>query len=165
MMLQTLLEDRFHLVLRREMKEMSVFALTLGPNGPKTTLSQEGKPWIGQDTGAPLQFAPGFKGVATEALKPGVLIVAGRDASMQNLAVALQGLTGTGRPVLDKTDLAGEFSFDIAGFASFIYNYNGAPSPQSIFAALEEQLGLKLQATTAAVEVLVVDRAERPSEN
>jgi uncharacterized protein (TIGR03435 family) len=112
-----------------------------------------------------LVFAPGFKGTATESLKPGILIIAGRNASMGDLAVALQNVTGTGRPVLDRTGLTGEFNFDLSEFASFTYNYKGGTSPQSIFAAIEDQLGLKLETTRAPVEVLVIDHVERPTEN
>jgi len=75
-----------------------------------------------------------------------------------------------GRIVEDRTKLTGGYDFDLefdpsalAGFAP-----GGPPAAEnaaSIFTALEEQLGLKLQSERAPVEVLVIDRVERPSEN
>ena len=84
---------------------------------------------------------------------------------MAQLAAALTSLTGTGRPVLDRTGVSGEFNFDVDGFASFVYNYNGAPQPRSIFTALDEELGLRLEASRENVEGLVVEHAEMPTEN
>jgi uncharacterized protein (TIGR03435 family) len=82
-----------------------------------------------------------------------------------------------GRPVIDKTDLKGRYDFELiytpdpgqkpAGQQPLPSSAPPPPDPNgpSIFAALEEQLGLKLQSTRGPVRVLVVDHAEKPSEN
>jgi len=76
-------------------------------------------------------------------------------------------ITNLGRPVVDRTSLAGEFDFDLATtFAPASPNAATADNaPPSVFVALQEQLGLKLEPTKATVKVLVVDSAEHPTEN
>ena len=64
----------------------------------------------------------------------------------------------TERPVLDRTNLAGTFNFHIE------YDNNGTSDRPSIFKAIEE-VGLKLEPSRAPVEVWVIERAEKPSEN
>jgi hypothetical protein len=123
-------------------------------------------PWLGHGTGLPgFVLDPERRGVIVESRSPGVLVLWGRRASMAELAAALTRLTGTGRPVLDRTGLTGEFSFDVDGVASFIHDYRGAPQPRSLFAALEEELGVRLEPSRGEVEGLVVESAERPTEN
>jgi uncharacterized protein (TIGR03435 family) len=165
-MLQALLAERFNLVLRREMREGPVYTLVVGPEGPKQSTGKDGTNWMGRDTGLP-GFVPNpeLRGIAVESARPGVLALWGRKASMSELAAALTSLTGTGRPVLDRTGRTGEFNFDVYGFASFIYNYNGTSQPRSIFTALNEELGLELEASREKVEGLVVEHADKPSEN
>ena len=75
-----------------------------------------------------------------------------------------------GRPVVNRTNLAGEFDFDLAYTPERPPVLNGATLPptadgESLFTAIREQLGLALDADRAPLEVLVVDRAERPTEN
>jgi uncharacterized protein (TIGR03435 family) len=65
--------------------------------------------------------------------------------------------------VLDKTDYAGKFDIDLKWAPDGIVV--GAPELPSLFTALEEELGLKLDSGKASIEVLVIDRIERPSEN
>ena len=77
------------------------------------------------------------------------------------------------RPIVDRTMLNGPFDWDIEFSPVFQAGRVGQPPPSdaigtdgpSIFTALEEQLGLKLQAARGPVAVLVIDRAERPSPN
>jgi len=75
------------------------------------------------------------------------------------------------RPVVDKTGLSGRYDFDLE-WAPNSSQFGGQGPPEAaepvrpgIFTALQEQLGLRLEATKGPVEVLVVDKAERPSEN
>ena len=83
---------------------------------------------------------------------------------MANLALLL-GLPGViRRPVLDRTGMSGEFSFE-AKFAPVDDNASSNTSSPSILTALQEQLGLKLEAADAPLEVLVIDQAEKPSAN
>jgi uncharacterized protein (TIGR03435 family) len=164
-MLQQLLAQRFKLVLRREMKEVPAYTLTLGSARGERT-STGGVQWISRDSGMPgFVPDPDQRGVFVESRSPGILVLWGRRASMADLAAALTGLVGTRRQVMDRTGLAGEFNFDIDGFASAIYDYRGTPPPRSIFSALAEELGLKLEESREKVEALVVESVEKPSEN
>jgi uncharacterized protein (TIGR03435 family) len=85
-----------------------------------------------------------------------LLIVSG-GRTMQGIADNLQGPVG--RPIIDKTGLSGSYAFtlDMAGFDD--------PGPGAIFTALQEQLGLKLESSRAPINMLIVDRIERPTEN
>jgi uncharacterized protein (TIGR03435 family) len=149
LMLQTLLADRFKLRFHRETRDLPVYELVLAKKGPKLSPSRE-------DT------APSMRGAA------GQLIA--RHASIANLAGQLK--RGLGRDVINKTDLQGFFDFNL----TFAPNENAPPGPgrlqlpadpngPSLFTALQEQLGLRLQAARGRVEIFVVDRAEKPSDN
>ena len=79
-----------------------------------------------------------------------------------------------GRPIIDRTNLTGLFDFGLKWSPSFVPdaalpNAGVAPANEasgpSIFTAIQEQLGLKLESGKAAAEVLVIDHVERPSEN
>jgi len=76
-------------------------------------------------------------------------------------------IANLGRPVIDKTSLTGEWDFDLATtFAPASPNAAASDNaPPSVFVALQEQLGLKLEPTKATVKVLVIDSAEHPTEN
>jgi len=148
-MLQTLLADRFKLVLHREMKEMPVYALTIARGGPKLTPSRDDEKTV-------LNITGGLIGQSQD------LMLHGRKASMASFVRVLETLSFMDRPVLDRTGLTGEFNFEMK-FAP-INAFSNTASP-SIFTALQEQLGLKLEATKAPVEFLVIDSAEKPSEN
>ncbi len=140
-MIQTLLADRFHLVLHRETKEVPILALVIGKGGPKLAKSNDADEMHTSMRGAP----HGATGHAT----------------MAHLARYLTNQLG--RPVVDRTSLAGLFDFTL----EFAPEGNGAdaiPGP-SIFTALQEQLGLKLDPAKGPVEILVIDHAEKPSEN
>lgn len=66
-----------------------------------------------------------------------------------------------GRPVVDRTGLAGNWDLELT-FTAESQRQQGGDAGPSIFTAIQEQLGLTLEATTAAVDVLLVDRADRP---
>ena len=88
------------------------------------------------------------------------------DFTMASLAVLIQ--TPAGRPVVDKTGLTGSFrvQLEAEGLMESGLSATAAPSNlPSIFSALPDQLGLKLESSQGMVETLVVDRIERPSEN
>jgi uncharacterized protein (TIGR03435 family) len=98
---------------------------------------------------------------------PGSQLTAG-GTSMAALARLLA--VPVGRLVLDRTGLYGGFDFDLEFTADPAAPAGGAGAPASadapsIFTALEEQLGLRLEAARAPVEVLVIDRIERPTDN
>jgi bla regulator protein blaR1 len=145
--LQRLLADRFQLELRRESTPMPVYSLVLANGGPKklTPTRSSGDPQLNGKFGN------------------GILNAVGVD--MNTLAHFLsEGQTG--RPVVDMTGLKGRFDFHLEwtpdpGLNPLAPDVGGI----SIFTALQQQLGLKLNARTAAADRLVVVRAELPSAN
>jgi uncharacterized protein (TIGR03435 family) len=154
-MLRTLLTDRFKLKFHREQKEFSIYALTIAKNGPK--LKQGAEPSGGQ---RPLIFY----------LSPRAVMLPGRNASMAELASAFQR-GALDRPVVDKTELVGRFDFDLE-WTPDEGQFNGAglrgtaeSTQPELFTAIQQQLGLRLEATKGLIEVLVIDHVERPSEN
>ena len=150
---QALLEDRFQLVLRKETKTEPTYALRIAKNGHK--------------------LKPGGSGQSS--VKAGDERLTGENATMEDLAGSLAILLG--RPVVDKTELAGGYDFnlewtpvrDIRGAKSRVGERPEMALPDvavpSIFGPLQSQLGLKLEAVKGLVEKFVVVRAERPSEN
>jgi uncharacterized protein (TIGR03435 family) len=144
-MMQALLADRFHLQVHRETQEVPMYALVVGKNGPKF------KPSAPDATGGFSVFGTD-RGMKMEATR----------GTMDQLA---RQLAGTGdRFVVDKTGLAGLYAFTLEWWPA-----NRTPLPDvdtpSMFDALQEQLGLRLEPTRGPLEKLVVDYAQRPSEN
>ena len=154
LMMQTLLAERFGFRFHRETREMSVYALVAGKTAPKLTPSDsrfENLNFKQEGGETRLDF---------------------RGGRMEFLAQQLTRMPGMERPVLDRTGIAGKFDFDLklAAFRVTSAPTPGAspvtgPSGESIFTAIEEQLGLRLEPRRAPVEVLVIDHVERPSEN
>jgi uncharacterized protein (TIGR03435 family) len=157
-MLRALLANRFKLALHREAKEVGVYALLIVKGGPKL---QEAKPG---DT-----YPNGFKGPdggsGAGMFRMGTYGGGSGELAGQGLPIAsevrasLAGLLSQqlGRTVLDKTGLAGNYDFTLK------WAPNGKEG--SIFTAIQEQLGLKLESQEGPVEVLVIDHVERPSGN
>jgi uncharacterized protein (TIGR03435 family) len=156
-LLQVLLAERFHLVVRRETREVPVYALTVARGGPK--LRRTALP----DDAESAPRTPASAGGSE--VRSGYLKFTGE--SMADFAWALSRTAATGdRVVVDRTGLAGRYDFELT------FERDSAPEgtdlrPQgpSIFSAVQEQLGLKLESTKAAVEFLVVEHVERPAEN
>jgi uncharacterized protein (TIGR03435 family) len=91
------------------------------------------------------------------------------DTTMENLARLLRGVGGAGRPVIDKTGLPGSYRIKLefdrsAGQTGPSISPSAAALP-TVFTALQEQAGLKLESSKTEREVLVIDRLERPTEN
>jgi uncharacterized protein (TIGR03435 family) len=155
-MIRKLLEDRFKFTFHREKRELSVYAITVAPGGPKLTKNDT------NPNGLPGLF---FKGLGT---------LPAQNATMGDFAGVMQTAV-LDRPVVDKTGLQGRFDFtlrwtpDETQFAGLGVRVpppsNDPDAPPGLFTAFQEQLGLKLESTKAPVDVLVVDRVERPSEN
>jgi uncharacterized protein (TIGR03435 family) len=156
-MLQGLLRERFHLVVRRENREVPVWALTVGKGGPKLRVSDR------PDTDSASPRTPARAGGSEQG--SGHLIF--RSESMADFAWALSRTAATGdRVVVDETGLKERYDFEL------IFERERAPAGAdvretgpTIFSALEEQLGLKLESKKRPVEFLVVEHVERPSEN
>lgn len=156
-MVQKLLTDRFQLKFHHEQKELSVYAITLGKSGPKLTKSG------GDPNGLP--------GIGMRAL--GNLF--GQNANMQDFAQMLQSVV-LDRPVVDQTGLSGRFDFTLRWTPDETQFTNlgikvpapaaaGPDAPPDFLTAMQEQLGLKITATKAPVEMFVIDHAEKYSEN
>ena len=144
-MLRNLLLDRFRLELHRETKELPVYALVVGKNGPK------------------LKPAESATGISSNSNRVRWHISA--QTSMLKFAEFLSFRLD--RPVLDATGLSGAFEFTLDWTVDTVEpaGAKDAASGPSIFTAVQEQLGLKLDARKGAVEILVIDHAEKPSEN
>lgn len=147
-MLQALLATRFHLKVHREMKEQPVYALVIGQNGLKFKASVPGTVFA---------FRGGVNGRNQS--------VTASNATMEILAQAIPDTFFVDRPVVDLTGLTGAYDFAIEATPESRLNRNPDPSEISIFTAVKEQLGLKLQAQKAMIEIMVVDRVEKPSAN
>jgi uncharacterized protein (TIGR03435 family) len=147
-MYQKLLADRFQLRFHHEKRELAVYAITVAKVGAKLSKSQ------GDPNGSPDQTGYGDNTG---------LFMTFTNTSMEELAASLQTLMH-GKPVIDQTGLAGRYDFTLkwAREDAATSNPNALPS---IFTAIEEQLGLKLEPVKAPVDVLVVDHVERPSAN
>jgi uncharacterized protein (TIGR03435 family) len=160
LMLQAVLADRFHLKLTHVVKEMPIYALVIAKGGPKLNQADPDN-----------LYTNGIKGPAgvagTGSILTGSGQVIGQGVSLSMLATNLSYQFD--RTVVDKTGLTGKYDFTLkwapeqsSGLA------NGAPpdaSGPSIFTAIQEQLGLKLESTKGPTESLIVDHIERPSAN
>jgi uncharacterized protein (TIGR03435 family) len=151
-MYQNLLIDRFSLKFHKEAKEGPAYILTVDPAGLKMKTSQH----IGPDYNIPMNGSPEH--------------TVGRDVPMNYFCWWLaQQLQHDERPVLDRTGLTGKYDFDISFARELSPGAAGADNAgsvfPSIFTALKEQLGLKLQAEKDTVEYYVIDSMEKPSDN
>ena len=166
-MLQSLLEDRFQLRLHREVKDSAIYALVVGKGGPKIKLSaDQASPTVNGPS------PPGATGPNHGAFRFG-------PGSMIGNAVYLSSFTRLlsqrfDRMVVDKTELSGRFDVQLQWTPELGENpldLGGNPIPPAdssrppIFAAIQEQLGLKLEPARGHVEVLVVDHVEKPTAN
>ena len=168
-----LLADRFNAAVHIEQREMDVYTLTVarsdGRLGPNLRRSDMNCDAIIADNRARNLAGERLPGAPGPGQRP-VCSAAGGVTSMTGGAVPLTPLLGMlaqalGRPVLDKTGLMGRFDFDFKAAPP-----NAAPNGpladlSPISTALEDQLGLKLERGRGAVEVLVIDRLERPTDN
>jgi uncharacterized protein (TIGR03435 family) len=148
---QSLLADRFKLAVHWETKELPVFVLSVGSKGSKLHEAGEDPKVLSSVTlnGAKIQVGDGYRSTAS-----------GRGMSMSELARFLMTLPVVGRPVIDKTGLAAFYGFSL----DFAWE-PGDDNRPDIFTAVQEQLGLKLEASKGPVEVLVIDSVEKPDPN
>ena len=171
-MMQGLLADRFGLAVRREMKDMPIYAIVVarkdGKLGPKLTPTPEGgcvpvRP--------PEPAAPPRSNCGNLRLGPNLLMGSGADINM--VAPLMSRLLG--RTVVDRTGLTGAYDIHAEWTPDPGQPLQNAPGPPSgdrpaetgpsIFTAFQEQLGLKIESTKGPVEMLIVEKAERPTEN
>ena len=167
LMLQSLLAERFQLKLHRETRQLPVYALVVDKGGAKIKLSAD-------------QISPTVDGPSQPGAGPNHGAFKFGAGSMTGNAVGLSLFTNLisqrlDRRVIDRTGLAGRFDIQLQwtpgqGESPFDPGGNPVPAPTdfsgpSIFTAIQEQLGLKLESTKGPVEVIVIDHAEKPSEN
>ena len=151
-MLQKLLAERFQLAFHRDQRELPAFVVVLGSGPPKLTPTK----------------APGSLPVA--GVGPGLFY--GVNATTTDFTTALQG-AAMDRPVVDQTGLTGRWDFRLEwtpdpsqfGGRALTVGPSDAIRPPALFTAIQEQLGLKLESKRTLVDVLVIDRAEKPSDN
>jgi len=137
-MLKALLEERFKLVAHRETKDVQGYTITIAKGGPK--------------------LKPASDAAGQNMILPGRLI--GPNASIAQLAPMLE--RPLGGPVIDKTDLQGTFNIDL----KFAPDGDTTSTQPSIFTAVQEQLGLKLESQKVPFETLVIDHCEHiPTQN
>ena len=151
LLMEALLADRFRLKAHRGTKKLPIFWLVAGKNGPKIHLSEHPD--------------PGKMRVVSRARISG-------DFTIAEFAKRLQPMLG--RPVVDRTELSGEYALNLEwtpdpGQGQPVPGVDarpptGADGP-SIFTAIQEQLGLRLESRKGPVEILLIDRVQRPSEN
>ena len=174
-MLKALLEERFKLVLHRETRQLPIYELTIAKSGAKLQGVKEGgcTPYSADSpppsTPAPGEVGPHYCGFS----RPGVNglngTLEGTGVSITQLATVLSrqySPSGLRRPIIDRTGLTGTFDFHLEWTPdqATVPQSDDATGP-SIFTAVQEQLGLKLEPAKGPVEVLVIDHVERPSEN
>ncbi len=159
-MMQALLAERFQLKFHREEKEMPVYALVVGKNGPKMHASERVPDGDDRRGGTQVRMSRGQ--------------ITAQGMSMSMLANQLSNRLG--RNVLDKTGLTGNYDFTLEFTPEGMQPMGGrepgaeaappldSPGP-SLFTAVQEQLGLKLESQKGPVSLFIIDRIEKASEN
>ncbi len=146
-LVQKLLAERFQFKFHWEERELPVYALTVAKGGPKLQPAADvkrGSQW----------------GLGSDKLQ-------GKDVTLSQLADLLTQGAGNelGRVVVDRTNIVGAYDLDLKWSADTGASASDASAGPSLFTAVQEQLGLKLESAKAPVKVLVVDQLEMPSEN
>jgi len=165
-MVQSLLADRFDLKVSRETRELPVYALVLAKGGPKLTAAS----------------GPGAKGFRGSMMRTGKITFTDAGVSLLADVLSREPELG-GRVVLDETGLMGKYNFALQWTpergSPMLTEMRGSPPPgdgpndapppdatgPSIFTAIQEQLGLKLEPRKGPVQVLVIDHIDKPSAN
>jgi uncharacterized protein (TIGR03435 family) len=156
-MFQNLLVDEFKLQFHKDIKEGPVYALTVDKSGLKMKVNE-----TAQDFEIPIKGAPNATIIGTRV-------------PMQYLCwwLGQNVLQRDQRPVIDMTGLTGNYDFTLSFLPELPPNFNaenanlppGFLDRPSIFDALKQQLGLKLDAQKGPVEYFVIDHVEKPAEN
>jgi uncharacterized protein (TIGR03435 family) len=182
LMLQSMLEDRFQLKMHRETREMPAYDLVVARGGPKLKRSEDQTPVV---FGPPERGAAPPAGARGEPFARGALprgaMTTGR-GSWQGASVTVANIAGSltrmlGQTVTDKTGISGLYDISL----QFTPGSEQAPGPfgppppgleptvdpnaPSLFTALQEQLGLRLESTKGPAEVIVIDSVQKPTSN
>lgn len=157
LMVQKLLASRFNLKFHHDQRELSAYVLTVGKNGQKLT---------------PTQLKGSLPGIGMRPGPTGLTMVLA-NARLADFTSFLQMLV-LDRPVVDRTGITGRFDCNVT-FTPNESQFNGHPpklpqtetsdSAPNLFSAIQEQLGLKLDAQKTSVDVIAIDHVEKPSAN
>ena len=144
-MLQKLLADRFQLTAHHEMREMPIYVVTVARGGPNLTRSKSD------------DYAMGDENTARRGTEMALQF---KHATLSDFALNLAYYVD--RPVLDKTNIQGRYDFTLR------YTFDEARSvdsnsPPGLFTAVQEELGLKLDAVKAPADVVVIDGIQKPT--
>jgi uncharacterized protein (TIGR03435 family) len=154
LMMQALLADRFHLQIHRLSKPLPAYNLVVGAGGSKLKTTAGGKSAIN------LRPIGGKDAVDRRA---------GLHITATNVTIdqIVHGQIGrdTGRPTFDKTGLTGHYDFTLEYLQDPTSPLAAESTLPPLSSALPDQLGLKLESTTAPYDTIVIDHAEKPSEN
>jgi uncharacterized protein (TIGR03435 family) len=152
-MLRALLAERFKLSFHRQEKEFSIYVLEIAKDGPK----------LKESTSAPSDPAQ-----LISTVYPQHLHLPAKNATMGDFAALLQRAV-LDRPVVDKTGLAGRYNFDLdwapdeTQFGGEIPAASADAQEPPFFTAIEQQLGLRIEATRGTIPAFVIDGVERPT--
>ena len=175
-MVRTLLADRFKLSAHRESRELPTYALVVASNRPLGVRRSQVDQAACDARRAAIQ-----RREPVPPLQPGAAPICGTGRTIPGMITAIGGSMSTlastlgqfvGRSVSDRTQLSGLFDFELKWTPDVIPQVppdgqplNIDPNGPSIFTALQEQLGLRLESTRGPVDVIVIDRVEHPSED
>ncbi len=174
LMLQSLLAERFKLKASQSSKELPIYALVVAKNGPKLSQSAV-TPSPGPASPGPASGPAGPGPRSMMSFRNGELTATGIPISTLADRISRE----VGRDVIDKTGLQGRYDFTLHWAPEIQAPMPGGPadsgpgsaaaspdsSGPSIFTAIQEQLGLKLESQKGPVKTLVIDAVEKPSEN
>jgi uncharacterized protein (TIGR03435 family) len=160
-MFQSILADRFRLAVHHETRKLPIYVLSVAKGGPKFKESAPDDP---NPTHPRSPYMIAYRGKVTAT-----------DVQFSAFVTMLSRTIG--RTIIDKTGLTGNYDFSLQwapdeGVAALPKTSDGSAAPPagedagaSIFTALQEQFGLKLESTKGSVDVIVIDHIEKPSEN
>jgi len=144
-MYQKLLANRFHLVFHRELRDIPIYALSVAKGGPMLKVADPTEDLNTGNSGSGGQRTLKFTSM-----------------SMPDFALNLNFYED--RPVIDRTSLVGRYDFTLK-WTYDLSRESESDAPPSLFTAIKEQLGLRMDAVKGPAEVLVIDHVERPSQN
>jgi uncharacterized protein (TIGR03435 family) len=153
---QKLLADRFKLAFHHAQRELPVYRIVTAKGGPKLTPTTKEE-----------------QGTNTAAIGFGEGLMTVSNATLNEFASLMQRYVRLDRPIVDHTGIAGKYDFKLSWTPDFSQFDGTSPwpartgesDPPTLYTAIQEQLGLKLEATREPADVLVIDHVEKPSEN
>jgi uncharacterized protein (TIGR03435 family) len=180
LLVRSLLADRFGLEVSHETKDLPIYALVIAKGGSKL---KESAPPDAQDNPTPSPAAPGPGGAPPTPPRGGFRMSMGRggEAVLTSSGASIASLLSllsqqVGRQIVDQTGLKGEYDISLqwtsdmglgGGVLPVTPDASGANDAggTSIFTALQDQLGLRLESAKGPVDTIVIDHIEEPSEN